>query len=88
MADNATVNIPNDILTPIIQAKVVEALGGHSAGGATPPSSTGATVDGGVALARKVDHQTTAVTDRQLLTAPHSAAARQKGICRTSSHID
>jgi hypothetical protein len=29
MADNATVNIPNDVLTPIIQAKVVEALGGQ-----------------------------------------------------------
>jgi hypothetical protein len=30
MSDNATVNIPNDVLKPIIEAKVVEALGGQS----------------------------------------------------------
>jgi hypothetical protein len=29
MSDNATVNIPNDVLKPIIEAKVVEALGGQ-----------------------------------------------------------
>ena len=30
MSDNATVNIPNDVLKPIIEAKVIEALGGQS----------------------------------------------------------